>query len=143
MRRPREERGAATIFVLGLSVVLLLCAGLVVDGGLAINARMAVADDAEQAARIGADSIDVAALRAGSGIVIDAGLATQRAGAFLANRGYGAGQATVVVDAANGAVTVELRDTTTTLILGLVGINQYDVSAGATSTPNTGPQGAP
>ena len=56
---PRSEQGSATVFVIGFAIVLFLCAGLVIDGGLAINKRMRIADDAEQAARIGADSIDV------------------------------------------------------------------------------------
>ena len=59
LRRTRSERGAASVFVVGMSVMLFVCAGLVVDGGLAINARMKVADDAEQASRIGADTLDL------------------------------------------------------------------------------------
>lgn len=134
--RRADERGAATVFVIGMSIVLFVCAGLVVDGGLGINARMRVADDAEQAARVGADSIDVAALRAGGGIVIDPALARQRAATYLAARGYGAGQFSVTVD--GDAVVVNVTDTTDTLILGIVGIGSFDVRAGATAQPETG-----
>ena len=63
MRRRRDERGSATVFVIGFALILFLCAGLVIDGGLAINKRMRIADDAEQAARIGADSINVIEFR--------------------------------------------------------------------------------
>lgn len=135
-RAVRDERGAATVFVIGMSVVLFVCAGLVVDGGLGINARMKVADDAEQAARVGADSIDVAALRAGGGIVIDPGLARQRAADYLVARGYGPGQYTVDVN--DGTVVVDVTDTTDTIILSIVGISSFDVRAGATAQPETG-----
>lgn len=132
-----HEAGSASVFVVGMSIVLLVCAGLVVDGGLAINARMRVADDAEQAARVGADSLDIDELRATGVIVIDEDLARRRAAAYLADRGYAPGQYAVGVD--GGAVDVTVRDETKTMILGLVGIQKYDVEAGAVSTPETGP----
>lgn len=138
MSPERDERGMAALFVVGMAFVLFVCAGLVVDGGLAINARMRVADDAEQAARVGADSIDLDVLRAGGGIRIDPGLARQRAAAYLSQRGYAASQYAVTVQA-DGSVAVEVEDTTTTLILGLVNIGTFDVGAGATATPETEP----
>lgn len=135
--RRRDERGMAALFVIGMSVMLLVCAGLVIDGGLAINARMRVADDAEQAARVGADSVDLDLLRQTGTISIDSGLATQRAAGYLATRGYGAGQYAVRVQA-DGDVEVEVEDTTSTLLLGIVGIGQFSVGAAATATPETG-----
>ena len=135
--RIRDEAGSAAIFVIGMSIVLFVCAGLVVDGGLAINARMSVADDAEQASRVGADSIDVDLLRSGGGVVIDEDLARQRASNYLGDRGYGPSE--FDVDVADGTVRVSVRDTTTTMILGLVGIDEYGVEAGAVSQPETGP----
>ena len=139
MRRPEQrERGAATIFVLGMSIVLFVCAGLVVDGGLAIGARMRVADDAEQASRVGADSLDIDVLRDSNVIQIDEGLARSRAAGYLNERGYSAGQYDVNVDD-EGGVRVVVRDTTTTMILSLVNIDTYDVEAAATSEPVTGP----
>lgn len=133
----RGEAGSAAVFVIGMSIVLLVCAGLVVDGGLAINARMRVADDAEQASRVGADSLDVDELRATGSIVIDEPLARRRAASYLAARGYAPGQFTVTVGL--GTVDVTVRDLTKTMILGLVGIGEYNVVAGAVSTPETEP----
>lgn len=131
----RLERGAASIFVLGMSVVLLVCAGLVVDGGLAINARMRVADDAEQASRVGADSIDLDTLRSGGGLVIDTDLAKQRSANYLSSRGYTPGQFSLTIN--GDTVSVTVRDTTNTMILGVVGIDKYDVQASASATPET------
>lgn len=136
----RRERGSATVFVIGMSLMLLVCAGLVVDGGLAINARQRAADDAEQASRLAADSIDVDELRASGTIVIDADLARQRAAGYLQSRGYDLANYGIEPDPATGAVRVRVRDTTSSLILGLVGIPSFTVNAAATSTPETGPE---
>ncbi|WP_235854732.1 pilus assembly protein TadG-related protein [Nonomuraea aridisoli] len=57
------ERGSMSVFVVLFSVVVFLLAGLLVDGGAAINARLRAADVAEQAARAGADVIDEDHLR--------------------------------------------------------------------------------
>ncbi|MFG1703441.1 TadE/TadG family type IV pilus assembly protein [Nonomuraea sp. M3C6] len=59
-----SERGSMSVFTVLFSVVVFLLAGLLVDGGSAINARLRAADVAEQAARAGADQIDVDHLRA-------------------------------------------------------------------------------
>ncbi|MFF4619799.1 pilus assembly protein TadG-related protein [Nonomuraea jabiensis] len=58
-----RERGSMSVFTVLFSVVVFLLAGLLVDGGAAINARLRAADVAEQAARAGADEIDVDHLR--------------------------------------------------------------------------------
>ncbi len=136
IRRMRHrERGGATIFVLGMSLVLMICAGLVIDGGMGINARMRVADDAEQAARAGANAVDVDALRSGGALAIDPGAAELRARDFLQARGYGGGQYEISV--AENSVSVRVRDSSETTMLGLIGIHQYPVSARATATAAT------
>lgn len=134
MRRLRE-RGAASIFVLGMSLVLLVCGGLVVDGGLAINARMRIADDAEQAARVGADSIDEATLRSTGDLVIDKDLAGTRAAGYLQNLGYAPGEYDIALG--DGGVVVQISDRSDTTLLKLVGINSYEINARATATPET------
>ena len=58
-----SERGSMSVFTVLFSVVVFLLAGLLVDGGSAINARLRAADVAEQAARAGADQLDVDHLR--------------------------------------------------------------------------------
>ncbi|MET9337118.1 pilus assembly protein TadG-related protein [Nonomuraea sp. NPDC003804] len=57
------ERGSMSVFTVLFSVVVFLLAGLLVDSGAATNARLRAADVAEQAARAGADRIDVEHLR--------------------------------------------------------------------------------
>ncbi|MBD1272235.1 hypothetical protein IDH50_18465 [Aeromicrobium tamlense] len=131
----RRERGGATIFVLGMSLVLMLCAGLVIDGGMGINARMRVADDAEQAARAGANAVNVDQLRSGGALAVDPGLARLYAQDFLSARGYPASQFSITVNA--NTVAIEVRDTSETTMLKLIGINQYPVTARATATAAT------
>ncbi|MET0447618.1 MAG: Tad domain-containing protein [Aeromicrobium sp.] len=131
----RRERGSASIFVIGMSIVLLVCAGLVVDGGLAINARMRLADDAEQAARAGADSINIDLLRKDGAIAINEGEARRRAAGYLAERGYG----TYEVDFDGNAVVVHVTGTSRTTLLKLVNIPDFAINAEARAEPETEP----
>jgi len=126
----REERGAATAFFLMLVVVLFACAGLVFDGGSALNARMKLADVAEQAARAGADRIDVEALRNQGVLEIDTQAARQAASDWMRAAGYPG--ADVEVDD-QGRVSVSGKTTVGTQILGLVGISKFTVQATATA----------
>jgi Flp pilus assembly protein TadG len=137
----RTEAGSAAVFVIGFAIVLFVAAGLVIDGGLALNARMRVADDAEQAARVGADSLDVDALRQSGEIVIDSGLAQQRAAQFLLTAGYTPAQFAVAVQPDQQGVRVQVQDTVPTGLLGLVQIDEFEVNASAVSAPQTGDEG--
>jgi Flp pilus assembly protein TadG len=135
--RRRDDEGSATIFVIGFALVLFLCAGLVIDGGLAINKRMRVADDAEQTARIGADSIDVNLFRLSDGktIEIDQQLAQQRMSDYMSDLGYSRDQWEPRV--ADGKVEVTVHDVSKTYILSLFDV-QFPVQAYAEAVPDTG-----
>ncbi|MCP9950632.1 TadE family protein [Actinomadura madurae] len=61
--RHGRDRGTIAMYTVLFTPIVLLLAGLLVDGGLAIHARQRAADVAEQAARAGANQIDTAALR--------------------------------------------------------------------------------
>jgi len=127
--RRRDEGGSATVFVVGMAITLLACAGLVLDGGTALNARMRLADQVEQAARAGAQQIDVGVLRESGAVVLDEAAARDRATSFLRDLGHDDGS--VRVD--DGAITVTASDTVDTVLLSLVGIQKFDVNATATS----------
>jgi hypothetical protein len=139
MRR-RDEEGSATVFVIGFAIVLFLCAGLVIDGGLAINKRMRIADDAEQAARIGADSIDVGEFRRSETLVIDKQLARQRITGYLSDLGYGGEKWTANIG--DGEVSVSLNDSSKTYILNLFNV-RFPVRASAEAVPDTGQNPVP
>lgn len=127
--RRRDERGSATAFVVGMTVTLVVVAGLVVDGGGALNARMTLADDVEAAAVAGAQAVDELELRRTSNLVIDQDEARERALAVLAGRGYDS----VDIDVTDDFVRVTAHDTVPTLMLNLIGFNQFDIEATATS----------
>ena len=120
-------------FVVGMAVVLLAAAGLVVDGGTALNARMRLADDVEQAARAGAQELSVSALRDDNLIAVDSAAASARARQYIAARGY----TTAGVQVEGDTVTVTAVDTVDTVLLNLIGIDDFDIRATATSVAVT------
>lgn len=132
--RRRSQRGSATVFMLGFAAVLMVGAGLVVDGGLALNKRSQLTDDAEQAARSGANSIDIVALRDTGIVTVDPDQATAVATDFLSQRGY----TNISVVVTGNEVTTSAQATIDTAILSLVGINTFTVRGDATATPETG-----
>jgi Flp pilus assembly protein TadG len=63
---PRQgEDGAVSILVVGLATALLMVAGLLYDGGQILSARREAFAVADNAARAGAQALDIGALRAG------------------------------------------------------------------------------
>lgn len=91
-RRPRwqrpgahaanADRGSVTVFVIFYTLVALLLAALLVDGGSAVNAQERAGDIAEQAARAAADTVSVPDLRAGQ-VVIDQSQACGKAAQLI------------------------------------------------------------
>jgi Flp pilus assembly protein TadG len=134
LRPTRDERGSATVFVLGFATVLMVGAGLVIDGGLALNQHSQLIDDAEQAARAGAQAIDEPTLRNSGVLLIDKGTATTIASDFLASRGY----TNISVTINGNQVTTSADTTVNTAILGLIGISTFSVHGEATAVPETG-----
>lgn len=132
----RDESGAISAMIVTLIVMLFVLSGLVVDGGYAINARQKIYDDAEQAARAGANQIDVQALRETGTVVVLADQARQAALAYMSARGYPAGSVDVGID--GNEVTVEAEDTVDTTLLQLIFIPDFDIEGRATSRPAVG-----
>ena len=59
-----SQDGVVTAFVVGLLMTFIVCAGLCVDGGRLVAARLTLADHAENAARLAAQ--ELTSLRTGS-----------------------------------------------------------------------------
>ena len=84
MRRPRGDRGSAALFVAIFAPAMLFLAGLVIDGGGALEARQRAADTAEQAARAACNECDEALLRSVSECrITDLGRARQAAARYI------------------------------------------------------------
>jgi Flp pilus assembly protein TadG len=131
-----REAGSVTVFVIGMSLILVAMAGLVVDGGLALNARQRVNDDVEQAARAGSLNIDMAQLRNNGVVRIDPGPASDAAAAFLAARHYPGGQVVITADPGQITVTAELIQKTS--LLSLIGVKSFTVRASGQAQPSVG-----
>ena len=97
------------------------------DGGDVVTAHQAAEVEAEQAARAGAGSLDVAALRSGV-VQLDPTGALRAAEAFSVAAGH-PGNVTVE----GGEVTVHISYTVPTVILGIVGVHELQVSAVASA----------
>jgi hypothetical protein len=122
MRRVRDERGTVTAFVVGFTFALLVVTGLVVDGGGLLSARRVAINEAEAAARAGAQSVDPVSLRGGSTVVLDPETARQRALAYLRTTGH-----TGVVDVTGDTVTVTVSFSRPMAILGIAGLGSKTV----------------
>jgi len=73
-RRLRGDRGSAALFVAVFAPAMIFMAGLVIDGGGALEANQRAADIAEQAARAAAGQCNVALLRSVGTCYVDPGL---------------------------------------------------------------------
>jgi Flp pilus assembly protein TadG len=60
-----------TVFTVVFAIAVIFLLGLIVDGGIAMNAKERAADIAGQAARAAADDVDVATLRTGQAVSIN------------------------------------------------------------------------
>lgn len=112
-----------TTFVVGFAAAILLVAGLVFDGGYVLAARRRALNEAEAAARVGADALGVDAYRSSGGISLDAGPAVSAAQGYLAQTGH-RGTVRVLGD----RVVVEVSVDQPLQILGMAGIGSMTVS---------------
>lgn len=124
MGRRRGEDGVITVFVVGLTLALMLVAGLVYDGGRILAARRQAHDLADNAARAAAQAINVDALRSRAAAIIEPLAAQYAAEAYLARTGHNGG---VSVTADRVQVTVSV--TTPLALLQLAGIRERTITA--------------
>ena len=127
------ESGMVTAFVVIFTLALLLMAGLVLDGGLALAAKVQAVDDAQAAARAGAQAIDIPTYRASGQITLDPAQATADAERYLAAAGH-----TGTVQVRGEQVTVTVTITQPTQILDLAGIDHLTEAGTGTATAEQG-----
>lgn len=129
----RGDAGNASIILVLITPAIFGVAGLVVDGGRALNARQRATDQAEQAARAAADAVNIDALRSGTGLVIDPLAARTAAERYLTAAG-----ALGSVSVEPGSVTVTVTAKSSTAFFAVIGINQLSVTGTATARPARG-----
>ena len=120
-----DEAGMVTAFVVIFTLALLAMAGLVLDGGLALAAKVQAIDDAQAAARAGAQAIDIPLYRTTGQITLNPQAAVADAERYLAASGH------------TGTVTVSV--TQPTQILSIVGIDSIGVSGTGSATAEQAP----
>ncbi len=122
----RTERGQVIALLVVVTVGLISIAGLVDDGGRALSARARALDEAQAAARTGAQQINLTLLRQNGSVELDAAAATRAADDYLSTTGD-RGFAAVSGDTVYVTVTVSVA----TQILGAFGVRTLTLSADA------------
>ena len=122
-RRRTDERGMVTMYVAIFTVALLVLCGLVIDGGYVLAGRRRAIDEANGAARAGAEALASSDYRAGGDISLDPGAAEAAARDFLAAAGH-----TGAVTVTGQEVTVRTSFGQPTALLGIIGIRSVTVT---------------
>jgi hypothetical protein len=128
----RRDGGQITVFVVVLTVAVVMFAGLVLDGGLALAAKVRAIGEAQEAARNGAQALDLAAYRADGTVRLVPGQARTLAQDYLGSTGD-TGTVTVTSDPATVTVTVTARQHTQ--FLGLLGLDSLTVTGTGSAHP--------
>jgi Putative Flp pilus-assembly TadE/G-like len=134
-KRFHGEDGTVTAFVVVFTAALILFAGLVIDGGLTLAARVQAINEAQSAARAGAQAIDLATYRATGEVTLNADQARQAALDYLASTGH---DGTVQIH--GNEVDVSVRITQPMQILGIGGIASLTVTGHGAARPEHGVQ---
>lgn len=114
----RDERGSASVLIIGLSLALILAIGLAVDGSRKALAASRATSIAEEAARAGAQALDPHNLADGGPAHVYPSESAAAAQRYLAAAGM-SGQ----VRAQAERITVDTTDTLDTIFLGAIGIS--------------------
>lgn len=137
LRRLRQDQsGRVTAFVVIIVTAVLLFAGLVLDGGLALAAKVRALGEAQEAARAGAQEIDLAAYRANGALRLEPQQASAAARNYLAAAGH-----TGTVSVAGNTVNVTVTVSQSTQLLPLIGIGSITVTATGQAQPQRGISG--
>lgn len=129
----RADGGRVTAFVVVLMTGILALAGVGLDGGLALAARVRAVGQAEAAARAGAQAVDLDTYRATGRLVLDPARAVAAARTQLTAAGTGG-----EVSLRDGGVVVRVTATHVPRLLGLAGVGELTVTGEARAVPQGG-----
>ena len=131
----KDQTGSVAPLTAVMLLGLLAIAALVVDGGILFAARRDLQATADSAARAGAMAIDIEALRGRQLVQLNPVEARGAAQHYLSTAGFN-GTSTIHVN--NLVVTVHIRESRPTVMMGLLGLRTLDVQAKAVARPRTG-----
>ena len=130
-RRTRiGDEGTITAMVVILATTFVACAGLAVDGGRLVAAKIELGDHAENAARAGAQ--EISSFRGGT-LKLDESRAVRAAEEFLSASGV---DGTAQVE--DNMVIVEVREVVPMTLMRLFGVTNKTLSASRSATPTDG-----
>ncbi|MFD2414823.1 hypothetical protein [Amycolatopsis pigmentata] len=129
----KDESGGVTAFVVVFVAAVIAFSGLVLDGGLALAGKVRAMGEAQEAARAGAQAIDLSAYRSTGELRLIAGEAVTLASQYLAAAGR-SGEVTVT----RNIVSVKVTDTHHSLLLGAVGVKSLTTIVSASAQPEHG-----
>jgi hypothetical protein len=131
------DEGAVTVFVVVLFAAFVMFGGLVLDGGGALADKTSAMGIAQEAARAGAQQLDLAAFRRSGTVRLLHDPAVAAARSYLARAG-----ATGTVTVEGNTVTVTVTVVHRTQLLGVVGLDALTVSGTGSAHPAPPPGGA-
>lgn len=134
--RTSDDSGQVTAFVAIMTLAMVLFAGLVLDAGLALSAKVQALDAAHAAARAGAQQLNLTLYRERNIAELDPPRAEVAARGWLNSAGLDG-----TVTATTATVTVTVNRASNTQLLQLIGIGTLHVSATATATAIQGVTG--
>ena len=125
------DRGALSLVIVVLFVVLAALAGIVVDGGAKLTADETAVALAQEAARAGATTVNVSSAYASGSFVVDQGQALTAARRYLAAAGC---DRFVIAAVGMRGIRVSVTITEPTRFLSLIGIDSFTSTGTATAS---------
>ena len=127
-----NERGAVSTFLAVLALALLMAAGLAIDGGRKVNALSEASHLADNAARAGAQAVDLDTLRTTGTLQLQPDEAVVRVDEYLAPLGH---TADVTVSGATVTVTISLTINPVLLPTGPITVTATETATAVTQEP--------
>jgi Flp pilus assembly protein TadG len=128
-----NERGAVSTFLAVIALALLMAAGLAIDGGRKVNALREASHLADNAARAGAQAVDLDTLRTTGDLTLLPADAVDRADQYLTSLGYAADDVTVTGDSIT--VTISLTVDPVLLPTGPITVTATETATAITQEP--------
>jgi hypothetical protein len=128
-----RDEGQVMAFIVIITAAVVLFAGLVLDGGLALAAKIRALGEAQEAARAGAQALDLATYRQDGTVRLVPDQARE-----LAQRYLDSTSDTGTVTVAGDTVTVTVTAHQDTQLLDLAGLHTLTVTASGSAHPVRG-----
>ena len=128
-RRPREERGAISVWFATVSLMMVILVGMTVDLGGKVHTQQRTRSVAAQAARTGAQEVQGATAVRGEDLRVDISAAKSAAQNYLRATGV---NGTVTVTGGDMLV-VRTTDTYSSKFLGIIGMDAMQVTGEASA----------